>query len=125
MADLKMKRRGEPVTCPYCETKLPRPAQMQSSTSSTSCTGGRCDCGAVYLLDATGREGGQLIMEGLYFLAGGDMDLALTLRGGTDYDVRGLGYNYRMHVYEPRQRGRSYGQPKLWFFKLASQESDT
>jgi hypothetical protein len=118
-ADLPFKRRGDPVLCPFCKAPVPRPSSLPAvGPTSAEASGGRCACGAVFLLDASGREGGQLVIEGLARLCDGDLDRALALRGGLDYRIESLGYNPRGHNAEAVRRG-GFGRPKLWFFLLA------
>jgi hypothetical protein len=114
----RMKRRGEPPACPFCAQPIPRPTAIASPLGVTGYQGGSCGCGAIFLLDATGREGGQMIVDGLLHLCQGDMDRAMALRSGVDYQLEGVGYNPRMHVLEPQLIKRTFGRPRLWFFKL-------
>ena len=119
----RMKKRGEAPTCPFCQQTVARPCAVELTEIdglAAEHQGGRCACGALFLLDATGREGGQLLMDGLAALCGGDVDQALSLRADEDYALSSVGYNPRMHTTVPQTRGRSFGQPKLWFFKLLS-----
>jgi hypothetical protein len=111
-------RKGEPAACPFCSEKVPRPGPVEPALGPRQgVAGGRCRCGALYLLDATGKEGGQVLVDGLALLYGGDLSLAMSLAAGTDYEVKDLGYNPRGHNLEPLRRGRAFGIPKLWFFR--------
>ncbi len=114
------KRKGEPVLCPFCKAAVPRPGALAPlSAASSDAAGGRCGCGALFLFDASGREGGQLLLDGLARLCEGDLTRALALEGGTDYRIDSVGYNPRGHSAEPIRRG-GFGRPKLWFFKLGA-----
>ena len=114
----RVRKRGLPVACPFCATELPRPAPLAGADERS---GGRCSCGAVYLLDAAGREGGQLLLDGLALLCNGDLGKALELQGGTDYQVQSCIYNARQHSFEPAPVRRSaYGVCKLWFLRRNS-----
>jgi hypothetical protein len=114
-----MSRKGEPVRCPFCARQLARPAAIDHGPGEVA-LGGRCACGALYLLDASGREGGQRLVDGLAALCAGDIARAMSLRAGVDYEVHGLGYNPRGHCLEHgcARRGGAFGLPKLWCFRL-------
>jgi hypothetical protein len=112
----RFARKGETVLCPFCKAPVPRPSALAGSSTAR---GGRCGCGSIYLLDASGREGGEIVLEGLAHLCGGDLDRAMALRGGIDYRIESVGYNVRGHNAEPIRRG-GFGRSKLWFFVLAS-----
>lgn len=124
-SESRFTRKGEPVLCPFCKNPVPRPSPLEAPPGSPSSSllaatqGGRCSCGAIFLLDASGREGGQLLLEGLARICDGDLDRAMALSGGVDYQVRSLGYSPRGHNAEPIRRG-GFGRPKLWFFLLGS-----
>ena len=115
----RVKKRGEPVACPFCSKELPRPAPLAGPPGALSDhTGGRCECGGIYLLDATGREGGQVLLDGLALLCEGDVQAAMRLESGVDYELRSRLYNARGHALEPTPARRSsYGACKLWFFR--------
>ncbi len=120
-AKQRMRKRGESPACPFCKEKVARPATLElpnTDNISLDCKGGRCSCGSIYLFDVTGREGGRLLMEGLSAICDGDLDRALSLQTDVDYQISSLGYSHRTHTIVPRVNGRSFGQAKLWFFKL-------
>lgn len=117
----RMKKKGESPECPFCQEKVARPAALDLQhvpSLPLDCQGGRCSCGTIYLFDATGKEGGRLLMDGLGALCGGDLDRALSLKTDIDYQISSIGYSPRMHTVVPNAIGRTFGQPKLWFFKL-------
>ena len=81
--------------------------------------GGRCSCGALFLLDVNGKRGGETVVDGLTMLCDGDSDRAMRLEEKVDYRLRRRGYDPRSHSLIDRVRGMGgYGQPKLWFLKL-------
>jgi hypothetical protein len=114
----RTKARGEPPSCPFCGKTVARPRPLELDDYGTAVPAGRCGCGTLYLLDATGREGGQLLMDGLSVLCDGDMDRAVTLAVGVDYLLEYTPYNQKLHIVEAKRRGRLFGQSKLWFIKL-------
>lgn len=111
----QLRRREVPVACPFCESRVPRPTKLPEADQFV---GGRCQCGALYVFDETGREGGQILVEGLAILCDGDLDRAMGLSAGRDYEVKDLGYRARSHSVEPKALGHGgFGRPKLYFFR--------
>lgn len=85
----------EPL-CPYCREAVTPPAEI--STRLGFITGGRCDCGAVYVYDASGKNMGEAFMDALAFICNDDWDLALTLDRDTDYEDTMLTYDHTTHT---------------------------
>lgn len=115
-------RKEPPAACPLCKEPVPKPRYLTEERSPDACQGGRCSCGALYIVDVTGRAGGQAVLDGLAMLCDGDIDKAMQLRAGVDYVMEGVGYNPRTHSLDPKQSVRRYGLPKLWFFRLKNKE---
>jgi len=112
-----LARKEKPAACPFCDQRVPRPAAFVDLR--VDATGGRCSCGAVFVADVTGKEGGQALVDGLTALYGGDTDRAFSQQGGVDYEITSVGYRPRTHSIESRLPGRGgFGTPKLWFFRL-------
>lgn len=114
-----VKKRGEPVSCPFCGEALPRPLPMaDASGGRLERAGARCGCGALCLLDASGREGGEVLLDGLALLCGGDLEEAMALQSGIDYELQSRLYDARVHRLEVAPARRSgYGLAKLWFLR--------
>jgi hypothetical protein len=95
---------------------VPRPEALDGFVGVV---GGRCECGAHFVADVTGRGGGQAFVDGLTLLCDGDVDAALRLGLGTDYEAADVGYRPRTHTVEPPRpgRGKSFGVPRLYFFR--------
>lgn len=90
--------------CPFCQAKLARPAEMQVSTTEQA-SGGRCsNCGALYLLDPTGKNLGEVIMQALTLIAEEQAKEISEMVEGQDYEEMVLNYNWKTH--------RSTGEPK-------------
>jgi hypothetical protein len=71
--------------------------------------GGFCDCGAVFAHDPTARNGGAAFLQALVMSVDGDMDLALSLAEGEDYDAGYVQhYNVTMHCLDPGSFGTLY-----------------
>lgn len=117
----RYSRKEPPAACPYCESKIPRPSPLTDEAGPDACRGGHCPvCNALYVLDETGKAGGQSLLDVLSLLCDGDLNAGLTLRAGVDYDLREVGYNPRTHSLDPRGMRRRFGLPKLWFVKRAA-----
>lgn len=112
----RQQRKEKPAACPFCEELVRRPAQL---APDLDCSGGRCNCGALYILDLTGKSGGQALVDGLTLMCDGDLDGAMKLQSGIDYQLERMGYRPRTHSIETRvpRRGGAFGTPKLWFFR--------
>lgn len=109
-------QRLEPVKCPYCEFAVPRPETMKVAV--TEVQGGRCECGAIYVADVTGRQGGECLMDGLAVLCEGNIDEAGKLLPGQDYEYVDINYRPRTFSVAPRARGpRAFGSAKMWFLR--------
>ncbi len=104
------------MSCPFCEVKIPRPELLPELVDVQ---GGRCQCGALYVADEAGKAGGQALLDGLTLLADGDIDRAMALTAGSDYELKDVGWRPRNHSKIPHKpgRGRSFGQAKIWFFR--------
>jgi len=114
----RFERKDEVAACPFCQKKISRP---QPLPEADGLSGGRCGCSAIFLFDEMGKTGGQVLLAGLTLLGEGDIDRAMTLRAGTDYEVQDLGYQARTHSIEAKLPGRGgLGRPKLWFFRRLS-----
>jgi hypothetical protein len=70
--------------CPFCGIDVGR-ARDAVQRKMTEFPVGRCDCGAVYVCDATGHNVGAAIVECLVYACGDDWDLAWELIPEDDY----------------------------------------
>jgi hypothetical protein len=71
--------------------------------------GGVCRCGAVFAHDPTARNGGAVFLQALLMAADGDMDRAMGLTEGEDYDCGYVQkYNVELHCLEPNSFGTLY-----------------
>jgi len=75
--------------------------------------GGVCRCGAVFAHDPTARNGGAAFLQALLMAADGDMDRAMSLTEGEDYDC---GYVYKYNSERHRLEPGSFGT--LYFLRL-------
>ncbi len=73
-----------------------------------------CPCGAVYVLDRTGHNLGEIYMDALQLVCKGDLDKALQL-GPEDYESEDMDYDPASNTIG---RVGSTGKCKLLFIKL-------
>ena len=102
--------------CPFCEERLPAPASL-TGVFSLDATGGRCPCGAFFVVEETGRLGGQALLDAQALACDGDLDRALAP------DLRDL--ETKSGPLAPQ--GRSFGsparrgsptEPRVWAVRL-------
>ncbi len=105
-------RRKPPIRCAFCREVVPKPRKQDGVFSVEGCKGGRCEhCGAVFILDETGKNGGSALMDGLVLLCDGDMDRALSLQAKVDYRVAATA--------DPSLRSNPHHiSSKIWFIEL-------
>lgn len=108
-------RRWEPVSCPFCEETCRRPEALDAVLETL---GGRCSCGALFVADDGGSRGGQALVDGLTLFCEGDLERAMALVEGRDYELREIVYDPRTYsVVSPMPgRGRNV-QPKIFFLR--------
>jgi len=99
--------------CLFCKERIGKPKKVKIAVFSIEgCKGGVCaKCGTAYVMDETGKNGGDALLDGLAIACGGDLTAATAL-SSDDYQVRN-GIYYR----EMAGPGldRPYVTPKLWF----------
>lgn len=112
------RARGSAPRCPFCGADLARPGDFRVSSFETA-QGGRCACGAVYLMDPTGKNVGQIMMQALGIAADqlgkGVGDLAT----GEDYEDAVLSYDWRTHRSSGPVTGYRDGYGRLYVIRVA------
>lgn len=84
--------RPKPLQCPYCDNYLRAPIDIDLKVIELTC--GICTCGAIYALDRTGHNLGDIFMDALTFVCKGDIDKALSLN---PEDYESIEYDYDLH----------------------------
>jgi hypothetical protein len=112
-----LRQHGEPPACPFCGAALPRPKPRASSTTSLL-PGGRCLCGACFVVDPTGRNGGNALLEALADACSGDRARSDFLVPGQDYQELIENYDTQLHRYVKGFRGYRRGMARLYLVKL-------
>ena len=120
----KKKRRplrsGIPkVGCPFCFQWLPTPTRLPEMHGLDS-LGGRCVCGAYFVVDVTGKSGGQALLDVQTLACGGDVDQALKLRENVDFDLKSKPVREQTGPGGFVVQGHSYMQPRVWALKLSA-----
>ncbi|MBI5407826.1 MAG: hypothetical protein HZA14_00505 [Nitrospirae bacterium] len=106
--------RRQPLQCPFCESCPASPVDID--LKSVEIIGGICECGAVYALDRTGHNLGEIFMDALTFLCKGDIDMALSLMPD-DYETETLDYDIHTNTISSRPEV-SRRSSKLVFIRM-------
>jgi hypothetical protein len=110
---LKPPRAG----CPFCWEWLPA-AERLIKVFSTDSRGGHCPCGAVFVVDETGRQGGQALLDALALACDGNLDRAEKLDSRKDYEVKTKPLAPGGPRFGGRFENHSPAAPKVWAVKL-------
>lgn len=98
-----MKRDREP-RCPFCDRLFDRPHEIRARLGNEF-SGGKCECGAVYVFDRSGHNLGQAYVDALNFACEGKYDNPWDLIPGEDYEEVLLYYDWRAYSFtDKRQR---------------------
>ncbi|MFH1811365.1 MAG: hypothetical protein ABIJ09_21675 [Pseudomonadota bacterium] len=103
--------------CPYCWEWIPEPRKLDKVYTPDGCMGGRCECGAYFVIDEIGRNGGMALLNAQVLACDGDVDRALQLSHGDDFEVLTRDYQqpggvgFRGYAHASRRA-------KIWFLKL-------
>ena len=108
---VRAKRNKPRATCAFCLRKLKKPRQQDDVFSGDGAKGGRCSCGAGFVLDETGRSGGQALLDAMALACEGDLGRAMTLQDDVDCEVRS-------EIYKNRRSTARDVPPKVWFVRL-------
>ena len=97
-----------PALCPFCGAQFLRPGEVEGG-EWYDFAAGSCPCGAFFAHDPTARNGGAVFLQALLMANGGDMDRAMGMAEGVDYDVAYVQkYNIEHHRLEPNSFGTLY-----------------
>lgn len=119
MAMPTLRQRGEPPACPFCGAALPRPKRRPGNLASLL-PGARCACGATFVVDPTGRNGGQALLEALEDACGGDRARSDFLEPGRDYQELIENYDTQLHRFIKGFRGYRRGMARLYLVRLTA-----
>jgi len=91
------------LKCPFCSRPIEEPAEIRTRFGNTF-TGGRCECGAVYVYDRSGHNLGDAYVDGLTYACNGDAGRAWSLTPDVDYEIVELGYDTRRKRFSDARR---------------------
>jgi hypothetical protein len=107
---VRAKRNVPRTICTFCYRKLPKPKLREDVFSAEGCQGGVCSCGASFVLDVTGKQGGTALLDALMLITG-DMDAAMKIQADVDYETK-------TEIYKNRRTVQRDILPKMWFARL-------
>jgi len=105
------------LKCPFCDRPIEEPQEIKTHFGS-SITGGRCECGAVYVYERSGHNIGDAYVETLTLACEGDMDKAWSLTPDKDYEILELTYNTRRNKFGRESVSRGKPSPVYLFIRL-------
>jgi hypothetical protein len=117
MAMPTLRMQSDPPACPFCGAALPRPKRRPWNRTSLL-PGGRCSCGAHFVVDPTGRNGGQALLEALEDASGGDRERSQFFVPGRDYEELIENYDTQLHRFIKGFRGYRRGMARLYLVRL-------
>jgi hypothetical protein len=113
----RLRRTGERAKCRFCSRSLPRPAKREHSLHP-HLPGGKCPCGACYVIDPTGRNGGVALIEALQEVSGLKQGDAAMLLRNKDYEEFIENYEPRAHTFITGFKGYRRGMSRIYLVKL-------
>jgi hypothetical protein len=113
----RLKLRSARAGCPFCWEWLPPPEPLTGVFSERGCIGGRCECGAYFVVDETGRLGGIALMDLQALATAGDLDRALELRAGENCEIRSKPLTGATRSFGGRTRDSDHFGPRVWALK--------
>lgn len=103
--------------CPFCNAELRKPVETAVNQMETA-QGGTCSCGAIYIVDPTGKNVGTVMIQALGMAADmlhkdvGQMDPDM------DYEDAVLSYDWRTHRSSGVSTGYMDGYGRLYILKV-------
>lgn len=117
--DLKERtREGREPHCPFCKATLARPVKMEINNSE-SVLGGTCgSCGALYIVDPTSKNVGEVMMQALGLAADKLSKDMSDMAAGEDYEDAILSYDLKLHRSSGEPKGFMDGNARLYMIKV-------
>ena len=107
----------EPV-CPFCRGNLDRPTMMRISPMENVLGGTCAHCGALYIVDPTSKNVGEVMMQALGMAAVQLSKDTSEMVAGQDYDDAVLSYDWRTHRSRGPSKGFMDGYGRLYIIKI-------
>jgi hypothetical protein len=117
--DLKERtREGKEPHCPFCKAALARPVKMDINNTE-SVLGGTCgSCGALYIVDPTSKNVGEVMMQALGLAADKLSKDISDMAAGEDYEDAILSYDLKLHRSSGEPKGFMDGNARLYMIKV-------
>ncbi len=103
--------------CPFCGSDLMRPSEITVGDAEQS-TGGTCSCGALFLVDPTGKNVGTMMAQALNMMTEELKKGIGELVPDEDYQDAVLSYDWRTHRSTGVSQGYMDGYGRLYIFKI-------
>jgi hypothetical protein len=87
-------------------------------TKTETVLGGTCTCGAIYIVDPTSKNVGEVMMQALGMAAQKLSKDLMDLVAGEDYDDAVLSYDWRTHRSPGESKGFMDGYGRLYVLKV-------
>ena len=113
----RLRRSGERAKCRFCGRTLPRP-KPRGEVLIPLLPGGACSCGARFVVDPTGRNGGDALLEVLTDIVDGDRARANFMIRGRDFEEAIENYEPHGHTYITGFKGYRRGMNRLYLVRL-------
>jgi hypothetical protein len=111
-------REGREPLCAFCKAKLTRPLKMIINNTE-SVLGGTCGaCGALYLVDPTSKNVGEVMMQALGLAADKLSKDISDMIPGEDYQDAILSYDLKLHRSSGEPQGFMDGNARLYMIKV-------
>ncbi|MDA8173727.1 MAG: hypothetical protein M0018_03940 [Nitrospiraceae bacterium] len=102
------------LTCPFCGREPEAPHTLKMNFGEAQ--GGRCECGAIYVYDETGRSLGDAFMDALALLFDQDYDAALSATED-DYEEETITFDRRLGRFVADSKQMSHASKYLFLRK--------
>ena len=115
-------REGVEPVCPFCRTRIARPAEITIS-SMERVLGGKCSsCRALYIMDPTSRNVGEVMLQALVLASQELSKEASDMIAGEDYDDVILSYDWRTHRSSGEPRSFMDRHGRMYFLKVKKKQ---
>ncbi len=112
----RLKRNKPSNNCGFCLRKLKKPRPREDTFSADTPLGGQCSCGAGWVIDPTGKSGGQSMLDALSIVCQGDVSRAMALTVDEDYEVKET-------LFKGLRVMKNANPPRIWAARLMEKES--
>ncbi len=111
-------REGREPVCPFCKTGFERPKKIKLNAME-EVLGGTCKtCGAIFVVDQTGKNVGEVMMQALGMAAEKLSKDLSDMIAGEDYEDAILSYDWRTHRSSGVSQGYLDGCGRLYVVKV-------